>query len=151
MHTHYVDSDKERYYERIITSIVDLDRAYAFIVALSSLIKRMAVDHLHVVGDVFDRGPHADVILDRLIDHHSVDIQWGNHDVLWMGAAAGSPVCVATAIKNCVQYDNLDMLENSYGINILPLALLHPNTILMLTLRFSPQGKCRPSTICQRT
>ena len=123
LHTHYVDSDKERYYERIITSIVDLDRAYAFIVALSSLIKRMAVDHLHVVGDVFDRGPHADVILDRLIDHHSVDIQWGNHDVLWMGAAAGSPVCVATAIKNCVQYDNLDMLENSYGINILPLAL----------------------------
>ncbi|MDO4567320.1 MAG: fructose-1,6-bisphosphatase [Clostridia bacterium] len=123
LHTHYVDQDKEMYYERIITSIISLGRAEDFIVELCSLIKRMAVDQLHIVGDIFDRGPHPDVILDRLIEHHNVDIQWGNHDVLWMGAAAGSPVCVATAIKTSLQYDALDMLENSYGINILPLAL----------------------------
>lgn len=123
LHTHYVELDKEMYYERIISSIIDLDRADAFILALCELIKRMAVDHLHIVGDVFDRGPHADVVIDRLMAHHDVDIQWGNHDILWMGAAAGSEVCVATAVKNCVQYDNLDMLENAYGINILPLAL----------------------------
>ena len=78
---------------------------------------------LHIVGDIFDRGPHADVILDHLMQHHNVDIQWGNHDVMWMGAAAGSDVCVATAVRNCVQYDNLDMLENGYGINLLPLAV----------------------------
>ena len=123
MHTHYVERDKERYYEKIISSIIDLDRAEAFIIALTALIKRMAVDHLHIVGDIFDRGPHADVILETLRTHHSIDIQWGNHDVMWMGAASGSKLCVATAIKNCVQYDNLDMLENAYGINILPLAL----------------------------
>ncbi|MBQ3551962.1 MAG: fructose-1,6-bisphosphatase [Clostridia bacterium] len=123
IHAEGVGRDKDMYYERIISSIIDLDRAEAFITALCTLIKRMAVDHLHIVGDMFDRGPHADVILDRLMQHHSVDIQWGNHDVMWMGAACGSEVCVATAIKNCLQYDALDMLENAYGINILPLAL----------------------------
>ena len=115
--------NKERYYDHIIRAIVDTQSAYTMITEMANLIKRMTVDELHIVGDIFDRGPHADVILDHLMTHHHVDVQWGNHDVLWMGAAAGSPVCVATAVKNCVQYDNLDMLENSYGINLLPLAV----------------------------
>lgn len=115
--------NKERYYDHIIRAIVDTGSADTMIEEMATLIKRMTVDELHIVGDIFDRGPHADVILDHLMTHHHVDVQWGNHDVLWMGAAAGSPVCVATAVKNCVQYDNLDMLENSYGINLLPLAV----------------------------
>lgn len=115
--------NKERYYDNIIRAIVDTGSADTMIEEMATLIKRMTVDELHIVGDIFDRGPHADVILDHLMKHHHVDVQWGNHDVLWMGAAAGSPVCVATAVKNCVQYDNLDMLENSYGINLLPLAV----------------------------
>ena len=115
--------NKERYYDHIIRAIVDTGSADTMIEEMATLIKRMTVDELHIVGDIFDRGPHADVILDHLMTHHHVDVQWGNHDVLWMGAAAGSPACVATAVKNCVQYDNLDMLENSYGINLLPLAV----------------------------
>jgi fructose-1,6-bisphosphatase III len=115
--------NKEHYYDNIIRAIVDTGSADTMIEEMATLIKRMTVDELHIVGDIFDRGPHADVILDHLMKHHHVDVQWGNHDVLWMGAAAGSPVCVATAVKNCVQYDNLDMLENAYGINLLPLAV----------------------------
>ena len=115
--------NKERYYDHIIRAIVDTQSADTMITEMANLIKRMTVDELQIGGDIFDRGPHADVILDHLMTHHHVDVQWGNHDVLWMGAAAGSPVCVATAVKNCVQYDNLDMLENSYGINLLPLAV----------------------------
>lgn len=115
--------NKEAYYENIIRSAIETGCAEILIEKMCYLIKRMAVDTLHIVGDIFDRGPHADVILDQLMAHHSVDLQWGNHDVLWMGAAAGNPACVATAVKNCVQYDNLDMLENGYGINLLPLAV----------------------------
>ncbi|MEG1560624.1 MAG: fructose-1,6-bisphosphatase [Clostridia bacterium] len=128
LNTNYVESDRDRYYENIIKSIIDLDRADAFIIALCNLIKSMAVDTLHILGDIFDRGPHADVIIDKLMTHHNVDIEWGNHDVLFMGAASGSSVCVATVVKNCLQYDNLDMLENSYGINLLPLALFAAET-----------------------
>lgn len=116
-------SNKEDYYDNIILSIIQTGCADNLIEQLCILIKRMVVDTLHILGDIFDRGPHADIILDHLTRHHSVDLQWGNHDVLWMGAAAGSPVCVATAVKNCVQYDNLDMLEDGYGINLLPLAV----------------------------
>ena len=115
--------NKEQYYNNIIDAVVRTESADTFIVELATLIKRMTVDQLHIVGDIFDRGPHADAILDELMRHHNVDIQWGNHDVLWLGAAAGSPLCVATAVKNCLQYDNLDMLENGYGINLLPLAV----------------------------
>lgn len=117
------DINKEKYYDNIVSAIIDTNSAQSVIITLCELIKRFVVDQLHIVGDVFDRGPHPDVILDRLMEHHNVDFQWGNHDVLWMGAAAGSSVCVATAVRNAVQYDNLDMLENSYGINLLPLAL----------------------------
>ena len=115
--------NKERYYNNIIDAVIKTECAETFIMEFATLIKRMAVDQLHIVGDIFDRGPHADAILDALMQHHNVDIQWGNHDVLWLGAAAGSPVCVAAAVKNCLQYDNLDMLENAYGINLLPLAV----------------------------
>ena len=115
--------NKDRYYDNIIHAVVKTGMADTLITEMSTLIKRTTVDQLHIVGDIFDRGPHADVILDHLMTHHNVDIQWGNHDVMWMGAAAGSPVCVATAVKNCVQYDNLDMLENAYGVNLLPLAV----------------------------
>ena len=90
LNSNYRFHNKREYYENIISTIIDIDRAGDFVVAVCQLIKRMVVDHLHIVGDVFDRGPRADVIMDYLIDHHSVDIQWGNHDVLWMGAATGS-------------------------------------------------------------
>lgn len=120
--------NRQLYYENIIEAIISTESADTLISAFSAFIKRMAADCLHIVGDIFDRGPHADVILDRLMTHHNVDITWGNHDVLWMGAAAGSPACVAAAVKNCVQYDSLDMLENAYGINLLPLALFATET-----------------------
>jgi len=128
LNTNGFDRNKEQYYENIIASIIDVDRSQAFIIALANLIKRMAVDRLHIVGDIFDRGPHADQILDRLAAHHSVDIQWGNHDVLWMGAAAGSQACIATVLNNCLQYNNLDIIENAYGINLLPLAMFATET-----------------------
>lgn len=117
------DEDRLGYYKSFITSIVNLGCADEFIISLSGVIKRMTIDKLHIVGDIYDRGPHADSIVKQLMHHHDVDIQWGNHDVLWMGAAAGSLACIATVVKNCLQYDNLDMLENSYGISLLPLAI----------------------------
>jgi fructose-1,6-bisphosphatase III len=76
------------------------------------------VDHLHIVGDIYDRGPHADKIMDELMKHHSMDLQWGNHDVLWMGAAAGSAACIVNVIRNNVRYHNWEILENGYGISL---------------------------------
>ena len=112
-----------QYVSGILQAVIFSGKAKGLVLALCALIKRLAVARLHLVGDIYDRGPHADVIMDSLMDYHSVDIQWGNHDILWMGAAAGSPACVACAVRNSIQYNNLDMLENSYGINLLPLAL----------------------------
>lgn len=120
--------NKQLYYEQIINSIIEIGRADAFISALAKVIKRLCVDRLHIVGDIYDRGPHADVILDRLIEHHSVDIVWGNHDILWMGAASGSSACVAAVLNNSTKYKNLDLIENSYGINMRPLALFAEQT-----------------------
>ncbi len=122
LHAHYEDHNKELYYEAILSSIIQTGRANAFIEALCGLIKKMAVYKLHIVGDIFDRGSRPDLILDKLMAHHSVDIQWGNHDVLWMGAAAGSRACMANVINNALSYDNLETLENGYGINLRPLA-----------------------------
>lgn len=122
LNTSDVGGKKELYYSNIIDAVIKTGCCDDFVIAFATLIKRMTVDQLHILGDIFDRGPHADEILDQLMLHHNVDIQWGNHDVLWLGAAAGSRVCVATAVKNCLLYDNLDMLENGYGINLLPLA-----------------------------
>ena len=115
-------SDKESYYNEIISTIIRIGRAEDFIVAISELIQRLVVDHLHIVGDIYDRGPGPHIIMDKLMTYHSLDIQWGNHDVLWMGAAAGQRGCITNAIRICARYGNLDILEEGYGINLLPLA-----------------------------
>ena len=111
------------YHQRIIDTIVDTGSADDFVCSLSALIKRLAVDHLHVVGDVFDRGPHADKIMERLMAYHSIDVQWGNHDIVWMGAAAGSYACLAAVIRNNIHYDSLKILESAYGVSLRELAL----------------------------
>ena len=123
LHAHFEDHDKEFYYNQILTSIIDVGQADEFIEALCLMIKRLAVFKLHVVGDIFDRGPRPDIILEQMMAHHSVDIQWGNHDVVWMGAAAGSPICVFTVLKTTLAYNNLEAVEDGYGINLRPLAL----------------------------
>ncbi len=115
--------NRQEYFERILDTIIQIDRAEAFVVAMCNLIQRMIVDKLHIIGDIFDRGSGAPAILDDLCRHHNVDIQWGNHDVLWMGAASGQLCCIANAIRNCVRYGNLDTLEEDYGINVRPLAV----------------------------
>ncbi len=109
---------KEDYYNRIILSIIETERADAFIGAMAGVIKRLAVDRLHIIGDVFDRGPRPDRIMDMLMAHHSVDIQWGNHDMLWMGAASGSEACIFNILGISVKYSNLEMLEQGYGISL---------------------------------
>jgi fructose-1,6-bisphosphatase-3 len=115
-------ADQEAYYNEIIRTVIQTGRAPDLIIALSNLIRRFVVDHLHVVGDIFDRGPYPYMIMDTLMEHHSVDIQWGNHDILWMGAAAGDPACIANVIRNSARYGNLSTLEDGYGINLIPLA-----------------------------
>lgn len=114
--------DKEAYYDAIVNTIIEIGRAENFIIALAELIQRLVVDHLHILGDIYDRGPGPHFIMDRLMEYHSLDIQWGNHDVVWMGAAAGQLACIATVIRNSIRYDNLDILEDGYGINMMPLA-----------------------------
>lgn len=123
LHSQGEDRNKENYYKQIIESIIDLNRADAFIIAISNLIKRMAIDHLHIIGDIYDRGPGAPIIMDKLMEFHSLDIQWGNHDILWMGAASGNEACIANVIRICSRYDNLATLEEGYGINIRPLSM----------------------------
>lgn len=114
--------DKHGYYNSIIQTIIDIDRAPEFIVAISKVIQRLVVDRLHILGDIYDRGPGADIIIDALYKHHSIDIQWGNHDIVWMGAASGSEACIANVIRISLRYANLSTLEDGYGINLLPLA-----------------------------
>ena len=114
--------DKEAYYNEIIHTIIRIGRAQEFIVALSNLIQRLVIDHLHIVGDIFDRGPGPHIILDTLCQYHSVDVQWGNHDIVWMGAASGHLACIANVIRMAARYGNLDTLEEGYGINLIPLA-----------------------------
>lgn len=117
------DDNQVAYHQNIIDTLLELDSADAFIEVLAALIKRLAVDHLHIVGDIFDRGPCADRIMDLLMNYHSLDIEWGNHDILWMGAAAGSEACIATVIRNNLKYHNIRILENSYGISLRNLTL----------------------------
>ena len=114
--------DKESYYDAIVQTIIRLGRAEDFIAALCELIQRLVVDHLHILGDIYDRGPGPHIIMDDLMAYHSVDVQWGYHDVLWMGAATGQRACIANALRICARYGNLDILEEGYGINLLPLA-----------------------------
>ncbi len=115
-------SDKEGYYNEIIHTIIRLGRAPDFIVALSNLIQRLVIDHLHIVGDIYDRGPGPHIVMDTLMHYHSVDIQWGNHDIVWMGAACGHLPCIATVLRVAARYGNLDTIEDGYGINLVPLA-----------------------------
>ncbi len=113
--------DKEAYYNEIIHTIIRIGSAPGFIIALGNLIQRLVIDHLHIVGDVYDRGPGPHIIMDTLREYHSVDIQWGNHDIVWMGAASGHPACIANVIRMSARYGNLDTLEDGYGINLIPL------------------------------
>ena len=122
LHTHSQEVDKHDYFENIIATVIEIDQADGLIEALSSLIKRM-VDQLHLVGDIFDRGPRADKILDDLMAYHRVDIEWGNHDILWMGAASGSRTLVATVLSNSIHYNNLEVVETGYGISLRPLSV----------------------------
>lgn len=114
--------NKEAYYEAIVNTIVELGQTDNFIVALAELIQRLVIDHLHILGDVYDRGPSPDLIMDRLEKYHSFDIQWGNHDMVWMGAATGQLACIAAVIRTSIRYGNLDLIEDGYGINMVPLA-----------------------------
>lgn len=122
------DNNQYVYHEKILDTIIDINSADAFIEALSRLIKRLAVDHLHIVGDIYDRGPNADHIMDLLIAHHSVDIEWGNHDILWMGAACGNEACIANVLRNNIKYNNIKILENSYAISLRSLTLFAEHT-----------------------
>lgn len=111
-------TDKKAYYRQIIRKIIELDEAERFIADLAYLTQRFVIDHLHVIGDIYDRGPHPDKIMASLIDYHSLDIQWGNHDIIWLGAVSGSKACLANVLRICARYGNLDLLEDSYGIDL---------------------------------
>ncbi len=117
-------SNKKPYYEKLVQQIIDLGQADKLIIGMSYTTQRLVVNHLHVVGDIYDRGPEPEKIMETLIDYHSLDIQWGNHDVLWIGAYAGSKVCLANILRICARYDNLNIIEDAYGINLRPLVNL---------------------------
>ena len=144
LHSNGSDHNKELYYEQIIRTIIEIDRADAFIVAMANLIQRLAIDHLHIIGDLFDRGPGAHILMDHLCAYHHVDIQWGNHDILWMGAAAGQEACIANVLTNCFKYNNFDTVEDGYGINVRPLA-----TFAMETYGDDPCHCFRPKNPAQ--
>lgn len=122
LHSNQESVDKEYYYTQIIDTIITLDMAESYIIAISNLIQQLAVDRLHIIGDIYDRGPGPHIIIDKLMDYHSIDVEWGNHDIIWMGAASGSEACAFNVIRICARYDNLDILEEGYGINIRPLS-----------------------------
>lgn len=111
-------TDKKAYYKQIIQKIIELGEAERFIADLAYLTQRFVIDHLHVIGDIYDRGPHPDKIMDSLISYHSLDIQWGNHDIIWLGAVSGSKACLANVLRICARYGNLDLLEDAYGIEL---------------------------------
>ena len=117
------DFDKEAYYGEIFASIIDLGRAEPFIVAITDLIKRLAVDSLHIVGDIFDRGENPDKIMELLINHHNADVQWGNHDIQWMGAHMGNEASILSVVELSLKYGNEDLLEESYGISLRKLSV----------------------------
>ncbi len=113
--------DKQAYYNSIIQTVIRIGAAESLIEVLCNMIQHLVIDHLHIIGDIFDRGPGPHIILDSILDYHSLDIQWGNHDVVWMGAAAGSRICIANVVRLCARYNNLEVLEEGYGINLTPL------------------------------
>ena len=123
IHIRDEEQNKKEYYENLISSIIEIGQAGDVIEAICHTIKRLTVDHLHIVGDIFDRGPRADIVMDSLLSCHSVDIQWGNHDILWMGAGSGSRTLVATVLSNSIHYNNLEVIETGYGISLRPLSI----------------------------
>lgn len=123
LHVDYNDENKRVYYEEIIHSIIDTQTADQFIISICSLIQNLTIDSLHIIGDIFDRGPRADIIMNELMRFHDVDIQWGNHDVSWMGAATGNPACVCNVLRIAISYNSFDVLEDGYGINLRPLSM----------------------------
>lgn len=122
MHESLSDPNKQAYLNNILSNIIELDRADDFIITLCDVIQRLVIDSLHIVGDIYDRGPGAHIVMETLMLYHDVDIQWGNHDILWMGAAVGNISCIANVIRICLRYGNLRILEDGYGINLVPLA-----------------------------
>lgn len=128
LHEKEFSYNKREYVRNIINTIIELDRAKEFIIAISELIQRLTIDVLHIVGDIYDRGPAPHKIMDRLMNYHNVDIQWGNHDILWMNAAAGHLGAITNVVRICSRYSNTDILEDVYGINLLPLARFAMNT-----------------------
>lgn len=128
LHESSTEPNKHDYLNVVISTIIATNRAEDFIVALCQLIQRLTIDTLHIVGDIYDRGPGAHIIMDTLCHYHNFDIQWGNHDILWMGAAAGNDCCIANVIRICLRYGNLGTLEDGYGINLLPLATFSMET-----------------------
>lgn len=120
--------NKTAYYEEIINTIIEIGYADKFIEEMSNLIQRLVIDHLHIIGDIYDRGSGSHFVMERLCNYHSLDIQWGNHDVLWMGASAGQTACIANIVRTSLLYDNVSVLENGYGISILPLMLFAMKT-----------------------
>ena len=123
IHLRDEDGSKRYFFENMIGTIIQIGQASDVIQALCVVIKALTCDHLHIVGDIFDRGPRADIVMDSLMASHSVDIQWGNHDILWMGAASGSRTLVATVLSNSIRYNNLDVIETGYGISLRPLSI----------------------------
>ncbi len=122
------DVNKEDYYNAIVSTIISLGEAETYIIEIAAVIRNLAVDHLHIVGDIFDRGPRPDIIMEYLMNYRSIDIQWGNHDVLWMGAGLGNPACVTIAVSNCLKYGNTEVLETGYGISLRGLEYFALNT-----------------------
>lgn len=139
MHESLSDPNKQAYLNNILSNIIELDRADDFIITLCDVIQRLVIDSLHIVGDIYDRGPGAHIVMETLMLYHDVDIQWGNHDILWMGAAVGNISCIANVIRICLRYGNLRILEDGYGINLVPLA-----TFAMETYGNDPCDAFRP-------
>jgi len=129
---------KQTYYQSIISNIIDIECAEEFIIALAEVVRKLVVDRLHIIGDIYDRGPGAHIIMDLLKEHHSVDIQWGNHDILWMGAAAGCEACITNTLRIALRYGNLETLEEGYGINLSSLI-----RFTMETYKGTYSDKCR--------
>lgn len=120
--------NKQAYYSRIIETIISTGQAAEFVIALCKVIQRLSIDQLHILGDIYDRGPGAHIIMDRLMDYHDFDMQWGNHDALWMGAASGNVCCIANVLRICLRYANMETLEDGYGINLVPLVMFAMET-----------------------
>ena len=106
LNEHVEQVHKQNYYKSIVDTIINIDRAKEFIIAISNVIQKLVVDRLHIVGDIYDRGPRPDIVIDKFMDYHSVYIQWGNHDILWMGAASGEKTCIANALRISARYSN---------------------------------------------